>query len=446
MKHQLLVLSLFSFVASAAQAQWVNQSVPFTPTASVSTLVDAVDANTIWVTPSLTGANFTQQFARSTNAGNTWNVGTISSLGREVLITGLCALDASTAWVCAYDNDSGSGYIRKTVDGGTTWTGPGVEPFAYVANSSPFPFLIHFFNANDGVAVGDPTSGTSFDIFTTANGGTSWNRVASAPTSLAQEGGVFGSFAVSGNSLWFPTDQGRVYYSTNKGLSWSVSNTNLGVDLASIAFSSATDGLALASADFSTNPTLARTTNGGATWTTVSYTGPLRAVAIDNVPGTNQYLSVGIGLAGNLAGSSYSRDNGSTWINLESANNYISLDVASTTVAWAGGLNLAPVGGQGIYKLTSTILNARPDAATQRALSVYPNPSLDGVFTLHLTNAVAQPTDVRVTDAVGREVYRTVLSAAATSAPLDLHRQRAGLYTLELQSAAGVARQKLVIE
>jgi hypothetical protein len=80
--------------------------------------------------------------------------------------------------------------------------------------------------------------------------------------------------------------------------------------------------------------------------------------------------------ADNDAGSSFSRDNGQTWIALEDNLSHIVVDAASPTAVWSGAF------GPGVYKLTSTILSTRNDVAVQQGLNVYPNPSTDGQFAI----------------------------------------------------------------
>lgn len=449
MQRALLTLATLGLATIGAQAQWVNQPFATNGTTFLVTQIDAIDANTGWAWGvDLLTDNV--EVARTTN-GTTWTKNAIPTLAADELITSLQALNATTAWVTTHYDSNDGGRILKTVDGGTTWTAQTTA--TQFAGAASWPNFVHFFDANNGVAAGDPDGSTTpgFEIYRTTNGGTTWTRVTNIPAAL---GGEFGATGVAyapmqtgiGNSVWFATSEGRVYRSSDQGLTWSVSNTGLGDAPTGLAFSSATNGLAVLADGSGSGYTLRRTTDGGATWTSVTYTGQLHGVAIDNVPGSTAYVSVGAD--GADAGSSYSFDNGQTWTNLETTLDHTALDMASPTVGWSGGLSAAQQATTGLNKFTGTITSTRRDAGLQQALSVYPNPSRDGRFTLNLSTALPQATEVRVTDALGREVYRTTLSATTRNSgtTLDLHQQRAGLYTLELRSAAGVAQQKLVIQ
>ncbi|MDO7846571.1 T9SS type A sorting domain-containing protein [Hymenobacter sp. M29] len=78
-------------------------------------------------------------------------------------------------------------------------------------------------------------------------------------------------------------------------------------------------------------------------------------------------------------------------------------------------------------------------ARAETALLAYPNPSPDGRFTLQLPAPTAAA-EVRVTDALGREVAREAwANAPRRSQVLNLLAQPAGLYTVRVLTAAGLA-------
>ncbi|WP_400192092.1 T9SS type A sorting domain-containing protein [Hymenobacter sp. B81] len=90
------------------------------------------------------------------------------------------------------------------------------------------------------------------------------------------------------------------------------------------------------------------------------------------------------------------------------------------------------------------VLAARASAAlAPGALQAYPNPSADGRFTVQL-NASSATGELRVTDALGRLVHRQPAPSLPGTESLDLSQHPAGVYTLELRTAAGIARQQVV--
>ncbi|SHI72306.1 Por secretion system C-terminal sorting domain-containing protein [Hymenobacter daecheongensis DSM 21074] len=457
MKKTVLFLAGLLLSGAAAQAQWALQPIGFRYDATPA-YIDAVDANVAWAAdfdyPSSIGD---RQVARTINGGATWTVTTIPTLLDGQSVTGLVGLSATVALICVH-NDQGGGSILRTIDGGTTWT---VQTTAtQFGGQFSFPDMIAFFSPTEGVCVGDKLPGdNSFEIYATANAGTTWTRIpdATLPVPLADEfpayNGVLNNQitpSVVGNSVWCLTSEGRVLKSANKGLTWTISDAGLGLSGQSVAFRDANNGLAIGLDDTGgANHQLARSTDGGTTWQMLPYTGPLHPMALDNVPGTSQFLSVGADLSSlggnNDAGSSYSRDNGQTWVNIENTRSHVALDVASPTVAWSGAFAPATGTGLGAYKLTSTVLGSRQDVALQRGLSVFPNPSADGRFTVKLAS-LSTDAQLTVFDALGRPVFSRAAKAATPALTLDLGQQAAGIYTLQVKTEGGAAQQKLVIQ
>lgn len=94
--------------------------------------------------------------------------------------------------------------------------------------------------------------------------------------------------------------------------------------------------------------------------------------------------------------------------------------------------------------MTITVLGNK-DAALLRGIQVFPNPST-GLFQVNIDNAQRGPITLRVTDALGRTVERSVLNK--TSAPLqhalDLSKLSTGMYQLHLDMPEGTAVVKLL--
>lgn len=425
-------------MATASQAQWVQQ--PFTFAQSFLPLyTDAVDANTAWA---LSSGYFAQQnsnqVARTFNGGQNWTVLTINNinLANETTV-GLSAVSATTAWVLTLNAQGGR--VLKTTDAGATWAVQSTSTMFSGADS--YPNTIHFFNANDGVVLGDPDGTTDgMEIYYTSNGGTTWTRSANVPVGTDGEYGTIYPPATVGNAIWFPNDEGDVFRSLDKGVTWSVSRDVAPAAIENLAFRDAQNGLAVIADATSTNHSLYRTTDGGVTWRQLAYTGPLRGWGLDNVPGTNNFLSVGVDLDNGDAGSSYSRDNGQTWTSIENTLDHLFVDAAGPTAVWSGAIAQSGAGA-GVNKLTSTVLPTRT-ATLVLGASLLPNPSADGLFRVQWpTAAHTGVVTLTVSDAVGRQVLRQTLDAGRTTeTTLDLSRQKAGLYQVKLESAAGVSQ------
>jgi len=462
MKKNLLSLALlFGLGLSVpAQAQWtlLNTTGPQTPPDYFFSQVQAVSDQVVW---SLIQENVTSSkvnlLTRTINGGTSFTLSAINGTA-NYSAANIHAIDGNTAYVAQFGAANG-GEVVKTVNGGTSWA-KSTTATQFVASQGGFADMVYFFDANNGVALGDPTNGY-FEIYTTSNAGGTWTRVPSAniPAPLdANEYGLVGSYDAIGNTIWVgtihlldPADQttgipARILKSTDRGLTWTASAVTpiLGA-VSGIAFTDVNNGIAYS------GTSLIATTDGGANWTTQTYTGNFNHFDVAAVPGTNILVSVGASVetvtAASDRGTSYSTNNGRSWVDIERGVYHPSVDFVSRTVGFAGGLT-DPTGAGGIYKSTTTILASR-NAEVQKALSVYPNPSTSGIFNLQLASGIKAGTTVRVFDAVGRLVLNNTLNGTAVSSKettLDLSKEKAGLYTLELRTDAGVAQQKLVIE
>lgn len=93
------------------------------------------------------------------------------------------------------------------------------------------------------------------------------------------------------------------------------------------------------------------------------------------------------------------------------------------------------------------IVAATRDAQLQAAVSVYPNPSASGRFTL---DAAQEPAllaaPLTVTDALGRVVLRQAVASAAGRRVVDLGQRPAGVYSLRLDTPRGPVVHQLLIQ
>jgi len=468
MKKTLLSLGLLGLVGSA-QAQWVavNQNNVQTPPSYNITPIHAVSPTVMWglAEEAVTGATANTFVRTNDPAGTDFDFNAVAGTAgfQAANIFGLSDQIAMVAQFGA----SGGGEILRTVDGGNTWRK--VTSNTQFAAPAGFNNFVAMFDANEGVSFGDP-NGSTFEILRTTNGGTSWTRVANPGiTPLdADEYGVVDSHFILGNTIWAGSSHnagttplvGRIFKSTDRGLTWTAYTTPLMGGVSNIAFTDPMNGIA------SIGVNLAKTTDGGVTWTSVTpasnATGRFYWFDIDAVPGTSNFISVG----GNLAtmntasdfGSSWSRD-GVTWYDIDrsstgNVNIYFAVSALSNNNAYIGGRTNATTGAGGVYRWGGAVLTPTRALGTrndelQKSLSVYPNPSSNGLFKLAVGETLKAGATVRVVDALGRVVLNQTLNAtniAVHSVNLDLSKEKAGVYTLQVRTDAGVAQQKLVVE
>ena len=279
------------------------------------------------------GANGT--ILRTTDGGRTWQPRPIP--GTSALdFRDIDAFSELVASVLSIGPGEAS-RIYRTVDGGKRWD-------LQLANLEPRMFLdaMAFWDANRGVAFGDSVDGR-FVVFTTADGGRAWIRVAPNRLPAALDGE--GAFAASGTNVavigrdrvWIGTTAGRVLRSSDGGASWTIARTPIHVDksagIFSIAFRNPSVGIVVGG-DFNQPDeaidNAAITSDGGTTWSLAK--------------GLRGYRSVvawsrrnGPAIAIGPSGADVSVDNGRTWTALESDGYDTLRIVPAGLVGWAAG-------------------------------------------------------------------------------------------------------------
>ncbi len=358
MKKIFTLASLF-MVSLASQAQWTLQNTGL-PSGTAIHDVNIVSPQVAWAVADDNLGN-SQAFTRTANGGTTWTAGTITDTGiSDYTPSNVSAINADTAWVSMYGPVIGMGRVYRTTDGGTTWTRQLTTGF-----TNPVSFLnyVHFFDANNGLAIGDPIGGIH-EAYTTSDGGLTWTQLTSTnlPAALAaDEYGVINMYSAHGNNFWFGTVYGRVFRTTDMGQTWTVATTGLtGTSLShamhDIEFTDANNGLIRRSS------TIVKTTDGGLTWSAVPYTGTLYTTDISGVPTTTDtWVSVG-------NGSSYTLDQGSTWNTINTGTTYNHVSFYNPTTGWAGGIT-GTGGTGGIYKWSGPALFSSQDASVTSVTS-----------------------------------------------------------------------------
>ncbi|WP_124979194.1 T9SS type A sorting domain-containing protein [Nonlabens xiamenensis] len=389
---------------------------------------DIVDASVTWAVgyDGVNTNNNIQEFSKTVDGGVTWTAGNIDVGDTGLGIGNISALDAMQAYVSIYPRASGQqGGIWKTVDGGTTWT---LEANAGFTSSASFLNIVHFFDATTGLAIGDPVNGF-WEIYRTTNGGSSYSRVASSqiPAPLAGETGYIAQFESFGDNIWFTTSEGRIYHSVDKGASWNVYQSPIndfgGTTIAGdIAFATGLRGVIQ---DNSGN--LYRTVDAGQTWNNIviSGVGTPYGGSIDYLP--NTFFMVSTGGDPSFAGSSYSRDDGVTWINIDTEQ-HVDCAFLDDNTGFSGGFSNATA-MLGAYRYTSTVLS-NPDEALAQDFMVFPNPvgeQLNIQTNLSWNKAI-------VYDLNGRQVLDS------RSPQIDVGFLNTGLYFIEISSDAGSRR------
>jgi len=429
MKNFLLPIIAAASIGLGAQT-WTQQNTGFLQPSTGANPVRIVDANTVWALGydgSATAANF-QTFSKTVNSGTTWTPGSINIGNSSYLVSDLTAVSGTTAWVTATPTAGGAGGgVWKTTDGGSTWTKQTTASYNLAAS---FVNVVHFWDANNGVTMGDPT-GTLMEIYVTSNGGTNWTKLTSSSVPPTQSGeyGYVHNRAVAGDNIWAGTNKGRIFKSADKGLTWTVVSTPI-TDFGGTA-SSGTIALKDASTGWilDNNGIVRGTTNGGTSWTTLA-TIP-QSNGIVYVPGTTNTLVA----VGNGDGSNISYNGGSTWTPIENANAFVSVAALNATSIWGGSFSTTPTSG-GIYKLAG-ILAVKDVKPNEGQIAVYPNPATD-ILNIRYKGKLS---GISVYDLSGK---RTVINTDGDAA--DVSSLQAGVYMLVVETDNGKFSEKIIIK
>ncbi|PKF75274.1 T9SS type A sorting domain-containing protein [Chryseobacterium sp. PMSZPI] len=384
MKKILLSITALLISSSAFSQYWGTQNSGFATSSRGISGLEVYDANTVWAF-AYNGSGATtnvQEFTKTSNGGTTWTAGTINIGNPALRITNISGVSATTAWVAAFDDVDGMGGVWKTSDGGATW----VPQQMLTTPGESWTNYVHFFDANNGIMGGDPEGG-EFEVYTTANGGTTWTRVpaASMPDPLANEYGYNGGYYAVGNNFFFYTGKGRIFKTTDKGQTWSALATNTIISdfggssvNGDMAWSNANTGMIMRKTFSGTTPTglqFHRTTDGGTTWTQVTFTGIAASNKISDityVPGSNILLAVSSD--GTTGGSWKSSDNGTTWSPLDTAVQHLGVRCSDASTCYSGGFNTSATVG-GMYKSTLNLATTENATLKHSGISIYPNPT-----------------------------------------------------------------------
>lgn len=208
---------------------------------------------------------------------------------------------------------------------------------------------MEFWNQKEGIAMGDPQDGC-LRVIITRDGGETWQPVSCSLLPATVEGEA--AFAASDTNISIQGDQtwilsggikSRVFYSPDKGKSWSVTPTPLlqgGPTLGGYSMDFYNDTLGIIYGGDYTAPkrnlrNIAITQDGGQSWKTLAdSTNTGYRSCVQFVPNGQGEHIVAVG----FSGISYSGDAGKTW-RLLSKEPFLSFRFVNDSIAFASGRN-----------------------------------------------------------------------------------------------------------
>jgi photosystem II stability/assembly factor-like uncharacterized protein len=246
----LSVLVVF-FVSFQLNAQWVSQA---SGVSADLISVSAVDNNVCWI------GGHDGVVLRTTNGGTTWtNVGGGSVIGTINRAENVYALDANTC-LAAMLSSSGT-YVYRTSNGGSNWA-------QVFAQNNGGTSAVQMTSATDGFMVGDPVN-SRWSLWKTSDGGASWD---STGLYLKASGNEYGwaNLFINGSNIWFGTNNSRIYYSSDDGVTWTAQTTPL-LNIYGLSFSG---NIGIAGGSTSAGDgAISISSDNGTTWTPGPFSG-----------------------------------------------------------------------------------------------------------------------------------------------------------------------------
>ena len=206
-----------------------------------------------------------------------------------------------------------------------------------------------FWNAQEGLAIGDPVEGC-LSVIKTVDGGATWTKLPCDDLPMMGEGEAAfaasnGNIAVMGDQTWIVTGgkKSRVFYSPDKGLTWNIFETPIvqGAEMTgmfSVDFYNERLGVVFGgdwSKQEENTKNKALTMDGGATWTLLADgQDPGYCSSVRFVPNGGGERMVAVGPKGIYS----SGDQGASWRQLDQTAFY-TIRFVNDTLAFAGGPN-----------------------------------------------------------------------------------------------------------
>lgn len=432
-------LCLLLLRAAAVPAQVVPTPLDLSAVSGWASALSAPSAQVSWAgVQGWTGSTYwnCKQVARTVNAGSSWELFEVPEPA-DLGVSQVFALNADTAWVSFTDLELflPGGSLWKTTDGGSSWSSQFTDEFL-----ENYLYGVVFYSPDSGVAIGAPDDAGYFEIQVTANGGATWERVASAniPDPIVNEASSFDMITARGRNIWFPTNKKRVFRSTDGGFTWSVSEVGIVTSFVLTEFSDASHGIAWR---YPGGDPVHISNDGGATWTEQALDPPLsivRAGAVPGVPGAFVFK------AGGTMRLYATTDNFATWAQIDDTHLYMDSPIRmyDASVGWTCSSD--PTTDMAAYRLDD-MLSGMHDATVGIGISVFPNPVRSGAALITLDRNTDRAT-LRVQDAAGRAVAGLELQPGQRAVLLDVQGVAPGLYTLALVGNGTRASTRLVIQ
>lgn len=255
----ILIILFFSCYSGISQ-YWEEQTSGVTVQL---TSVSPISPTNIWV------CGYSGTVLRTTNGGTNWSNVSGGGIPNTVSLVNIWGIDANTALVAGYlGSDT---WVWRTSNAGANWVQVFSQPGGFING-----IVMKKNQPLHGFMQGDPV-GSRWSLWKTSNGGINWDSTGCYLAQNGAEAGWNNSIFIGTQSLytlnldssiWFGTNNSRIYYSTNFGVSWVSQSTAPEVNTYALGFLYYGEGNGLAGG---TN--LIRTSNFGTNWSSQTSVG-----------------------------------------------------------------------------------------------------------------------------------------------------------------------------
>ena len=424
----LSLVGLFSLSTSALHSQWIQQSFPTNELLEKVRFVDSLNG---WVIAE-------NHLYKTTDGGMIWD----SKLPLTNGGYALCAPNQNIV-LCSSNTLTYPFYdaLRKTTDGGGSWqtidSGKGYRYFKF-----------QFLDADTGFVAGSAVSPSQIDtpiVRKTTDAGLTWHTIFTVSNAGDDMMGI--SF-IDGQTAWAVTYFGLMYHTTDGGQSWDFQDSvgraspDHYVPVRDVQFTTRDSGWAVGGITGSN--VIARTIDGGATWSFLSPGGgSLREIAM-----LNSHVGWFVGSINFPPFIARTTNAGESWVQQYTVpmttTGLESISMLTENYGWA-------VGEQGIYRTINGGVTGIDETSYQPMRSFleqnYPNPfnpSTTIKFELPRTSHV----NLSVYDVLGRQVSVLVnerTNAGVYEVKFDASGLASGVYFYRLIAGSFTQTKKLLL-
>lgn len=435
-KSSVLIIALY--LALPVKGQWVLQGLGWELPGMHAFRVEALNENVVWTsTWNQYLGSWLMNYSRTNDGGIHWQAGNVTGYRR---IHRICPLNYDTAWFIVWDSLSWP-YVINTQDGGLSW-----QVKHPCAAGGDRPGMIHFWNDNEGLCIGMAPFEGHFDIFTTVDGGQTWNKVdtANIPPNKPYEQ-INGNFSVVNNVIWEMTQQNRILKSTDRGYHWSIDTIQMEYDVASLViyFRDSLHGVII------DKNHLYETFNGGSTWSLVSNMPIVYSPGFSWVPGTNN-TCISSGSLNAVYSCAYSFDGGHTWSDFDTllGKYFYNTSWVNSSTGWVGSVTDSTNPSQtGIWKFTGTLLDIVKIDPRVGGIKLFPNPT-KGPINLLTVGFEGKDIGISLYTLIGQKVFEKQYhqNLIQIQEKLDLSALARGAYVAAVRCGGRLYREKVVVQ